>query len=72
MEASERDGSGSGGCVLFVLAAFVDVTLVGALPGEVEALLPAAVERHQQVGAVVPVADGQPLRVHLLLGDQHF
>lgn len=54
-----------------VLALFVGVTLVLALPWEVELGLPALVERDEQVGALVPVGQRNPGLHHLLLSRYH-
>lgn len=55
----------------FVLALFVGVALVLALPRKVELGLPTLVERDEQVSALVPVSEGNPSFDHLLLCRYH-
>lgn len=50
-----------------VLALFVGVALILALPREVELGLPAPVERDAQVGTLVPIRQRNPGLHHLLL-----
>ena len=54
-----------------VLALLVGMALVLALPWKVELGLPALVERDEEVGALVPVWQGNPGLHHLLLRRYH-